>query len=62
MLWTFAGTSIRHGGGANAAPIAYMVNGRELIANAFGGNEDDRDIEGSPLGDVIVAFALPSHG
>jgi hypothetical protein len=36
-----------------------MVNGREFIANAFGGNEEDRDIEGSPLGDAIVAFALP---
>jgi PQQ-dependent dehydrogenase (methanol/ethanol family) len=60
ILWTFDGTSIPHGGGANAAPIAYQAGGNEFIANAFGGNEDDRGIEGSPVGDAIVAFALPT--
>jgi alcohol dehydrogenase (cytochrome c) len=59
ILWTFDGTSLRHGGGANAAPIAYQTGGTEFIANAFGGNEDDRGIEGSPVGDAIAAFALP---
>jgi hypothetical protein len=36
-LWTFDGTSIPHGGGAHAAPIAYQTGGTEFIANAFGG-------------------------
>ncbi len=60
ILWTFDGTSIPNGGGASAAPIAYQTGGTEMIANAFGGNVPDRMIEGSPVGDAIVAFALPA--
>jgi quinohemoprotein ethanol dehydrogenase len=60
MLWTFDGTTIRHGGGAQAAPIAYVLDGREYIVNAFGGNVEDRDsYPPNPVGDAIVAFALP---
>ena len=61
VLWTFDGTSVPHGGGANASPIVYEVGGREFVVNAFGGNFDDRMIEGSPVGDAIVAFALPGR-
>ncbi len=56
MLWTFDATTIPGAGGANAAPAAYMVKGREFIVNGFGGNPGE---DGSPLGDAIVAFALP---
>jgi len=52
------GTSIPHGGGANAAPIAYETGGRELIADAFGSNVPDRMIEGNGR-DAIVTLALP---
>jgi quinohemoprotein ethanol dehydrogenase len=31
-------------GGAQANPVAYMVDGREFIVNAFGGNVPDRSI------------------
>jgi quinohemoprotein ethanol dehydrogenase len=58
MLWSFDGTSLPNGGGANAAPIAYVAGGREFVVNAFGGNAADRSF-GSPVGDAIVAFALP---
>jgi glucose dehydrogenase len=59
-LWIFNGTSIRHGGGAQAAPIAYVVNGREFVANAFGGNfADAQNFPPNLVGDAIVAFALP---
>ena len=59
VLWTFNGRHVAHGGGANAAPVAYVVNGVEYIANAFGGNVPDRDF-GSPLGDAVIAFRLPA--
>jgi glucose dehydrogenase len=63
VLWTFDGTSVPQGGGAQAAPIAYVVNGREFIANAFGGNFADREhFPPNPVGDAIVAFALPPSG
>ncbi len=59
ILWTFDGTSIHHGGGANAQPSIYVSNGREFIVNAFGGNNGDRSANiNSPLGDAIVAFSL----
>lgn len=61
ILWTFDGLGIHNGGGANAAPVAYVSDGREFIAMGFGGNADDRlhrDAR-SPEGDAIVAFALP---
>jgi glucose dehydrogenase len=62
VLWSFDGTSIPNGGGANAAPIAYTVAGKEFIANAFGGNRLERSRRVSPLGDALIAFALPESG
>jgi glucose dehydrogenase len=59
ILWTFDGTSVRGGGGANAAPAVYLVDGREFVVNAFGGNVADQDF-GSVSGDAIIAFALPA--
>jgi quinohemoprotein ethanol dehydrogenase len=59
ILFTFDGTSIPNGGGAQAAPVAYVVRGREFVVNAFGGNVPDRQFAPSPVGDAIVAFALP---
>jgi quinohemoprotein ethanol dehydrogenase len=62
VLWSFSGTSIPNGGGANAAPIAYALNGKEYIANAFGGNANERNRLVSPLGDALVVFGLPDAG
>jgi outer membrane protein assembly factor BamB len=60
MLWSFDGTSMSGGGGANAEPVAYVVNGREFIVNAFGGNVPDAEhFPPNPVGDAIIAFALP---
>jgi alcohol dehydrogenase (cytochrome c) len=60
MLFTFDGTTIPNGGGAQAAPVAYVVNGKEFIVNAFGGNVPDRQhFPPNPVGDAIVAFTLP---
>ncbi|HZE04216.1 MAG TPA: PQQ-binding-like beta-propeller repeat protein [Solirubrobacteraceae bacterium] len=60
-LWSFNGTRLPHGGGANGSPIAYKVNGREFVVMAFGGNAADRHErkQYSPVGDAIVGFALP---
>jgi PQQ-dependent dehydrogenase (methanol/ethanol family) len=50
---------VHNAGGAAAGPIAYVVEGREFIANAFGGNVPDRANQGSnAVGDAIVAFTL----
>jgi hypothetical protein len=58
--------------GAAAGPMAYLVEGREFVVNAFGGNVPDRTITGNgnclpggsicdnPVGDAYIAFAL-SH-
>ena len=36
-----------------------MVNGREYIANAFGGNVPDRNnFPPNPVGDAFIAFTL----
>jgi alcohol dehydrogenase (cytochrome c) len=59
ILWTFNGTSVPGGGGANASPSIYEVNGREFVVNAFGGNVPDQEF-GSVTGDAIIAFALPT--
>ena len=72
MLFTFnAAANIPNAGGAAAGPIAYLVDGREFIVNAFGGNVPDRSITANgnclggghicdnPVGDAFVAFALP---
>lgn len=60
MLFTFDGTMIPNGGGAEGAPVAYVVNGKEYIVNDFGGNVPDRaNFPPNPVGDAIVAFTLP---
>lgn len=56
VLWTFDATTVAGAGGATAAPVAYMVNGQEFIANAFGGNPGE---DNAAPGDAIIAFALP---
>jgi outer membrane protein assembly factor BamB len=60
-LFTFNGpNTVTNAGGAAAGPIAYVVNGKEYIANAFGGNALDRTANPpSPVGDAIIAFTLP---
>jgi quinohemoprotein ethanol dehydrogenase len=61
MLFTFDGTSVPNGGGANANPSVYVTNGQEFVVNAFGGNTADRDF-GSPVGDALVALFLSPPG
>jgi quinohemoprotein ethanol dehydrogenase len=59
-LFTFDGTTIPNGGGAEGAPVAYVANGKEYIVNDFGGNVPDRiNFPPNPVGDAIVAFTLP---
>jgi glucose dehydrogenase len=59
MLWTFNATTIPGAGGATAAPAVYVIDGREFVVNGFGGNPGE---DNCPLGDAIIAFALPrSH-
>lgn len=58
MLWTFNALTIPGAGGATAAPAVYVVDGREYIVNGFGGNPGE---DNCPLGDAIIAFALPSR-
>jgi len=41
--------------GARATPMTYMLNGRQFVVIAAGGNED------WGKGDSIVAFALPKQ-
>jgi len=75
MLFTFdAPATITNAGGAAAGPIAYLADGREFIVNAFGGNVPDRSITANgnclggghacdnPVGDAVIAFALPRRG
>jgi glucose dehydrogenase len=60
MLFTFDGTTVKNGGGAQAAPVAYVVNGKEFIVNGFGGNLPDRlNFPPNPVGDAVIAFSLP---
>lgn len=60
ILFTFDGTTIPNGGGAEAAPVAYVVNGKEFIVNGFGGNVPDRkNFPPNPVGDAVVAFTVP---
>lgn len=50
-------------GGANGAPAVYVVNGREFIVMAFGGNTQVRsNAQVSNPGDALVAFSLPVAG
>ncbi|MBL6750513.1 MAG: PQQ-binding-like beta-propeller repeat protein [Nevskia sp.] len=49
-LWRFA-----TGAGVNAPPITYRINGRQYVAVAAGGHA----LFKFPLGDAVIAFALP---
>jgi quinohemoprotein ethanol dehydrogenase len=60
-VWTYQ-SSDKDVGGANGAPAVYMVNGREYVAMAFGGNTQVRSGQNSPPGDALIAFALPQAG
>jgi len=70
ILFTFdpKESKIKNVGGAAAAPTAYVANGREFIAYAFGGNVPDRnnfsivDPDAGKVGDAIIAFSLPEKG
>jgi quinohemoprotein ethanol dehydrogenase len=59
ILFTFDGTTVHNGGGAQGAPVAYVVKGKEFIVNDFGGNESDRQFAPNPVGDAVIAFSLP---
>ena len=62
ILFTFdAPANVPNAGGAAASPVAYMVEGREFVVNAFGGNATDRANQPppNPVGDAIIAFSLP---
>ncbi|HEX6527094.1 MAG TPA: PQQ-binding-like beta-propeller repeat protein [Streptosporangiaceae bacterium] len=58
-LWSFDGSTVTNAGGADAPPAIYVVNGREYVVEAFGGNFNDRFSTTSPVGDALIAFALP---
>jgi quinohemoprotein ethanol dehydrogenase len=73
-LFSFnAPSNITNAGGAAAGPMAYLVDGREFVVNAFGGNVPDRTITSggdclgggsicdNPVGDAYIAFALPTQ-
>ena len=60
-LWTYQSNEPGVGG-ANGAPAVYVVNGREYVVNAFGGNTQVRSGQLSPPGDALIAFALPQAG
>lgn len=49
-LWRFAA-----GAGVNAPPVTYRVGGRQYVAVAAGGHA----LFKFPLGDAVIAFALP---
>jgi len=74
ILFTFdaIASGIPGAGGAAASPSVYVVNGREFVVYAFGGNVPDRnnfgpdangvsngDPNSGKAGDAIIAFALP---
>jgi glucose dehydrogenase len=49
-LWTF-----QAGAGCNAPPVTYLLDGKQYIAVACGGNFQ----LGYPLGDAVLVFSLP---
>jgi glucose dehydrogenase len=64
-LWTFnVPEKIKQGGGgADGAFSVYVVNGREYVIGVFGGSAMERHLdEQSPVGDAVIAFALPQNG
>lgn len=60
-LWTFnAAKKIKNAGGANGAFSVYEVDGREYVVSVFGGSGMQRHLEEkAPVGDAVIAFALP---
>jgi quinohemoprotein ethanol dehydrogenase len=59
ILFTFDGTTVHNGGGAQGSPVAYVVKGKEFIVNDFGGSANDRQFAPNPVGDAVIAFSLP---
>ena len=52
LLWQF-----QAGGGVNAAPMAFALDGQEYIAVAAGGNFQ----LSYPYGDAVIIFGLPKR-
>lgn len=63
ILWTMnMPKAVKGAGGANGAWSAYQVDDREYVISVFGGSAPERHLnEPSPVGDAIVAFALPKE-
>jgi alcohol dehydrogenase (cytochrome c) len=53
ILWTYTAPA-----GVNAPPISYMIDGRQYVAVAAGGNFQIN----APRGDEVLVFALPRAG
>jgi glucose dehydrogenase len=53
ILWTYAAPA-----GVNAPPVSYMIDGRQYVAVAAGGNFQIN----APRGDEVLVFALPRPG
>jgi outer membrane protein assembly factor BamB len=56
VLWVFDAYTEPNAGGGNGAAAVYEVNGVEYVVYGFGGKPG----ESFTLGDLVVAFALPS--
>jgi quinohemoprotein ethanol dehydrogenase len=56
ILWVYDALTVTGGGGANAGPAVYEVDGVEYVVNASGGDS----LFTSFTGDAVIAFALPS--
>ena len=52
LLWTFQAQA-----GFSAPPITYQAGGRQILLVAAGGSQ----LFGTPLGDEVLAFALPAR-
>ncbi len=63
VLWTFdTPKQVKGAGGADGAWSVYRANGREYVVSVFGGSAMERHLdEDSPVGDTVVAFALPAR-
>jgi alcohol dehydrogenase (cytochrome c) len=61
VLWSHKPTE-PNAGGANGSPAVYMIDGREYVVMAFGGNTQVRSGQNSPTGDAVIAYALPQAG
>jgi outer membrane protein assembly factor BamB len=64
VVWSYM-ADMPNMGGADGSPAVYVINGREYVVMAFGGNRRqcaDYNSATSLLGDALVAFALPAAG